>query len=237
MESCRRYAIYYTPPTDSDLAGFGAQWFGWDMAEAREVAGMALDDLPAPRADLTAIPRRYGLHATLKAPFRLAPGADVAALLDAMRVTAAGLTAPQIGGGLQLGVLSGCLALVPARPQPRLDAMAALLVEELDLFRAPLTPQEIARRNPDRLTGAQRALLMRWGYPFTHDQFAFHITLTGPLSPADQRCASQALTPHLAPILSAPFTIHSLTLAGEGSDGMFRELARVALPTRQGGRG
>lgn len=228
MESCRRYAVYFTPPP-GPLADFGAAWLGWDMAEAREVPGPDLPALPVARDQITAQPRRYGLHATLKAPFRLAPGADAAALLDAIRVTAAGLPALVLTGGLELADLSDCLALVPARPQPALDAMAAHLVEELDLFRAPLTPADHARRNPARLTPRQRALLDRWGYPFTHDQFGFHITLTGPLPDRDRQATRAALAPLLSPLLADPFPIASLTLAGEDSNGMFRELARVAL--------
>src|SRR5262245_56841258 len=56
-----RYALYLAPAPGSAWARFGAEWF------AREDASLAQR-------------RRYGFHATLKAPFRLAPGAGVATL-------------------------------------------------------------------------------------------------------------------------------------------------------------
>ncbi|MFN3614080.1 MAG: phosphonate metabolism protein, partial [Rubrimonas sp.] len=68
-----RYAIYYAPEPGSALARAGAAWLGADPAGAPpppiEPAG-----LPRPRAELVSRAARYGLHATLKAPFRLAPG-------------------------------------------------------------------------------------------------------------------------------------------------------------------
>jgi len=67
-----RYAIYWLPEPHSELAGFARGWFGADPDTAlpsgtRELYG--LDEDLAERA--TASPRRYGCHATMKAPFRL----------------------------------------------------------------------------------------------------------------------------------------------------------------------
>ena len=77
MASYRRYAVYYTPPP-GEFADFGASWLGWDAATGREVAQPDLDGLDL--AAMTARARRYGFHATLKAPFRLAEGRDESAL-------------------------------------------------------------------------------------------------------------------------------------------------------------
>lgn len=57
-------------------------------------------------------PRRYGLHATPKAPFRLAPGRSEADLADAVTALAVPL-APAQAAGLTLSRVDGFLALVP----------------------------------------------------------------------------------------------------------------------------
>jgi 2'-5' RNA ligase len=55
-------------------------------------------------------------------------------------------------------------------------------VTGFDSFRAPLTGQDRARRNPDKLAPRQRDYLDRWGYPYVMDEFRFHMTLTGRLN-------------------------------------------------------
>ena len=71
----RRYAIYFAPRPRRALARFGAAWLGWDAEAGADRDGPELAGLPRPRAEIVATPRRYGFHATLKAPFRLARGA------------------------------------------------------------------------------------------------------------------------------------------------------------------
>ena len=68
-----RYAVYWTPPADHPLWRAGCDWLGRD-AERAQV------DRPGegPEA-LTRAPRRYGFHATLKAPMRLRGAADTLA--------------------------------------------------------------------------------------------------------------------------------------------------------------
>ena len=57
-----------------------------------------------------------------------------------------------------------------------------------DSFRPPLSPDDRARRNPDKLTARQRDYLDRWGYPYVMEEFRFHMTLTGRLS-SERRAA------------------------------------------------
>ena len=62
-----RFAIY-DAPIDDALASFGATWLGWDVrigGATRQIDVAGLDDI-------TMTPRKYGFHATLKPPFRLA---------------------------------------------------------------------------------------------------------------------------------------------------------------------
>ena len=79
-----RYAIYFTPPPGSDLHRFGSAVLGYDCVTGAKLtppADIAVDAEEWRR--LTEEPRRYGFHATLKAPFRLAPGTTEAGLIDA----------------------------------------------------------------------------------------------------------------------------------------------------------
>ena len=81
-----RYALYYTPPPDSPLWRFGCAVIGYDSVLGCDVPlalpeGWSTDDWRA----ATTEPRRYGFHATLKAPFRLAAGSTEDDLLEAVR--------------------------------------------------------------------------------------------------------------------------------------------------------
>lgn len=222
MGMWQRYAIYYTPP--APLADFGAVWLGWDVR-----TGKALP-IPSPRIEaLTRGPRRYGLHATLKAPFRLAPDTTEDALWSELAAFAAQQPAILLPAGLRLATLDGFPALIPAGDNPALTDLAAGIVRRFDHHRAPLTPEDRARRQPDRLSQPQRALLERWGYPFVMEEFRFHLTLGARLGPAEGDAVIGSLRLHLAPFLPLPFPIESLTLAGEDREGRFHQIARMPL--------
>lgn len=177
-----RYAVYWTPNHDSALADFGRRWLGRDA----EVPGVTPPPLPVEIhgqdvAALTAAPRRYGFHATLKAPFRLAPGMTEDDLLEGVRDLAASHAVFQLPG-LHIRAIGRFLAFVPSVPSAELQELAAACVTELDRFRAPMTAEEMARRKPESLDEAARLNLERWGYPYVLDTFRFHLTLTGSLS-------------------------------------------------------
>src|SRR5229473_956510 len=87
MDEAGRYAIYFSPEDATALGRFGRQWLGGADARAA-VPGFSLDRL----AEITAEPRRYGFHATLKPPFALAAGSSARELAKRRR---AGLTAAQ----------------------------------------------------------------------------------------------------------------------------------------------
>lgn len=227
MDNCERYAIYYAPPP-GPLSDFGAAWLGWDAQAGRTVAHPDVPGLPAPVAELTQRPRKYGFHATLKPPFRLAPGRRGADLAEDVGLLAARL-APVRLQGVQLDRIGRFLALTPRGDVGPLAELAGAVVTGLDAHRAPLTADEVARRRPDRLNPRQRANLDRWGYPFVLEEFHFHLTLTGPLDDAQARATRAALAPVLAPILPAPFDIAHICLFGEGADGRFRLIHRYAL--------
>jgi hypothetical protein len=81
----------------------------------------------------------------LKAPLRLASGCTEAAFLDACRSLASALPRVAIGP-LQVTPIGRFIALTPAAASTDLMLLAAECVASLDPFRAPLTEQELARR-------------------------------------------------------------------------------------------
>ncbi len=187
-----------------------------------------LSGLPQPVEALTATPRKYGFHGTLKPPFHLAPGRDAAMLADAVGSLAARL-APVTLPGLAFQPIGGFLALVPEGDTAPLAALASEVVRGLDRFRAPADAAEIARRRPERLSDRQRAHLAKWGYPYVMDEFRFHLTLTGNVGAEAARATAEVLRPVLAPLLPRPFEVNALCLFGEAADGRFHLLHRYTL--------
>ena len=224
----RRYAIYYTPP-DGPLARFGAAWLGWNIALGQsEPHPEGITGLPAPIAQLSETPRRYGFHATIKPPFRLAQGAQPEALNDALTSFCA-TRAPVTLDGIGLARLGRFLAIVPTGNTDALDRLAADTVRQLDPFRAALTPAEVARHTHPRMNAAQSENLHLWGYPHVMDQFRWHMTLTGKRPAPEATRTQAALAPVLAPLLSRPLVIDALSLVGEDSDGFFHFIHRAPL--------
>lgn len=225
MEQMKRYAIYYAPPAGA-FAQAAAAWLGWDVQAGCSVAQPAIP-LPRPLAEVTAEPRKYGFHGTIKPPFRLAEGARFADLDAACADMAQSLPRVDLVG-LQMVMLQQFLALVPQDDITALTALAADIVQTLEPFRAPLTEAEIARRRPDRLTLRQIELLHRYGYPYVLEEFRFHLTLSGPLGP-DEAAVTQAAQAHFAGLIPAPFALHDICLFGEDHTGLFHLLRRYPL--------
>ena len=232
MRDILRWAVYYAPKMNSALARFGSDWLGWDAQAGRPREGLDVPGLPAPREEITAAPRRYGLHGTLKPPFVLAsdrvPGA-----LDA-EITALAEDFAPFDLPLGLAALGDFLALTPTRPVPELERLAEACVTRLDGFRAPPGPEEIARRRPDRLSARQRENLALWGYPYVLEEFRFHVTLTGPLGEEARAAAARALAPVLAGMLAKSCRVEDICLFGEDREGLFHLLKRFPFPSGPG---
>ncbi len=223
----QRYAIYYTPKP-SPLAEFGAAWLGWDMAAGKTCPHLMLNGLPISVNEITATPRKYGMHGTIKPPFFLAQGTSFAALQDALATLCATLPAVTLPA-LTLERLGSFLALKISGDQSPLAQIAADTVKTLDIFRAHPTEAELSRRRQSNLSTRQEELLAQWGYPYVMDEFRFHITLTGRLSQNDLDRTAAVLSPVLTPLITSPFLVNNLTLVGQDSDGMFHEIQRYAL--------
>jgi len=173
-----RYAIYYAPAQGSSLDQFGTEMLGYDawIGAALPFPGDVVERIPDWR-ELSDDPRKYGFHATLKAPMTLADGKSEKMLLAACAEFANAMrTIPMIAP--VVNSISGFLAVIPAEKSSALQQLAADAVRAFDGFRAPLTAEERARRNPQRLTPRQVDYLDRWGYPYVMEEYRFHMTLT-----------------------------------------------------------
>ncbi len=214
----KRYAVYYAP-REGVFADRAAEWLS---------GGHGVMGLPRPALDMTVDPRRYGFHGTIRAPFRLGDGRDVATLRATVADLAARL-APVVCTGLRLENMHGFLALTPMGCEAALLDMGVAVIEATNALRAPLTAPEIARRRPESLTPRQRALLDQWGYPHVMEEFRFHLTLTDRLPKAEVAAVMAVLSVHFAPVLPRPFVIEDLCLFGEDSAGAFHLMDRYAL--------
>lgn len=180
----RRYAIYYAPAPDTVWWRFGAHWLGRDERTGAAVPQALPPQWAAEELErITAEPRRYGFHATLKAPFRLHDGVTEEALLERVKWLARSLQ-PVALGTLVPVMMDGFVALVPASPNPALNALAETCVTELDDLRAPLSQADMERRRFGQLDTRGRELLERYGYPHVLERFRFHMTLSGPVDTA-----------------------------------------------------
>ncbi len=121
------------------------------------------------------------------------------------------------------------LALVPDEAPAALLALEAACVTELDSFRAPAAPEDIARRRAAGLDATEDANLARWGYPYVLDRFRFHMTLTGPLEPLTRAPVRQALAEALEPLVAEPLPVADICRFAEAADGRFHLVARYPL--------
>ena len=177
-----RYAIYFVPAADTALYRFGAAALGYDCFTGADIP--TLDALPVDAGtwrELTHEPRRYGFHATLKAPFHLAAGRTEAELIEEFEEFARAIdSAPSIEPAVRL--LQSFVAIVPATARAELGRLAASCVTHFDGFRASLTGADRNRRLAAHLTEQQVEHVERWGYPYVFEDFRFHMTLTGALT-------------------------------------------------------
>lgn len=205
----QRYAIYWTPEPDSNFAAFGKSWFA-------APASFGLSSDLAARAVKS--PARYGLHATLKAPFRLHDGARESDLQQALDSFCAVRRAPK-GGALMLARFQGYLGLVLSRKTSDIDWLAAECVTGFDRFRAPLDESDRDRREHHRLSPAEASFFETFGYPYVLSEFQFHVSLAGPLDDGELGQVAEALEPHVAPFMKEKLKIQSLSLLGEANGG------------------
>ena len=207
-----RYAIYFSPAKDHPLTEAASRWLGRNA-----FSGAQHDDHGA-YAEMTEEPRRYGFHATLKAPFELSEKyseADLVAALEQFAASQSVFDIPRV----VIGALGPFFALVPDRTYQPLQDFAAEIVDHFDRFRAPLSETDIARRRPQNLTESQRQNLSLWGYPHVMDDFHFHMTLTGRIDESDAPAIQDVLSTKFSEFVDRPLTISGLALFVEETRG------------------
>jgi putative phosphonate metabolism protein len=218
----KRYALYFAPPRGL-LADAAARWLGRDAE-----TGARCTQPTSMLEPLTLSARRYGFHATLKAPFRLAEGLTKEDLIAAVDVFAA-TKRPIVLEGLQVASIGGFLALIPEGDTTELNAFAASVVEQFERFRAPMTEAERSRRNPDCLTPRQCELLDAYGYPYVLDEFLFHMTLTDRLNPDQDALLRPLAEKTFAKVIPRPLAIEHLVVFGEAEEGIFHHIHRAKV--------
>ena len=227
-----RYAIYFSPAKHSPWWDFGAQWLGRDECDDQPLAQPVLTQIGLTDLNsITAEPRRYGFHATLKAPFHLREGLSLDDLVARVQALAAELRPVNLGP-LQLVTLGDFVALTPLTATEALAALAAACVVELDDLRAPLTEAELARRRVEQLNAREQELLRQYGYPHVLERFRLHFTLSGPVPSATAWSVMLAVTQPVAKLnRSAPMLLDRLCLFAETAPGQpFRRLVDAELP-------
>lgn len=224
-----RYAIYYAPAADDVLWRMASAWLGRDAYDGGaltrpQVPGLHDLDLDA----LTAAPRGYGFHATLKAPFELIADRAEAELLAFAAAFARRQPAFEVP--IAPAALGRFLAFRLETPSPQMDALAEACVKEFDTFRAPLSDHDLARRRKSQLTPQQDERLTTWGYPYVFNDFRFHMTLTGAIADDAVRArVLAALQEHFAEIPRTHRFDGVALFKQERRDGPFNVLQRFAF--------
>jgi putative phosphonate metabolism protein len=209
-----RVAAYYAPQPDDALFGAGAAWLGRDPQNGAPVAQPDVPNI----AEVTAEPRLYGFHATLKPPMRPADNcrwSDIVAAAAELADRTAAFDLPR----LAVADVFGFLALRETVPCPPLQALADDCVERLDPFRAPTSETELARRRRAGLSARQDAMLVRWGYPYVFDTWFFHMTLTRRLNAEEKGFYQPAAEACLARALALPRRVTDISLFVQSAPG------------------
>jgi hypothetical protein len=209
-----RVALYYAPAVDDPLWQRACQWLG---RNPETNASVNQPDLPQIAA-ITASPRLYGFHATLKPPMRLKPSATCQQAIDAAHEVAAGIS-PFTLPTLQVADLDGFLALRETRESMTLQALCDACVAGLDHLRAPSDEAELARRRRHGLSRAEEAMLTRWGYQHVFATWTFHMTLTRRLDADEKEIYFGAASDWFATALAQPREVAEIAVFTEAEDG------------------
>jgi hypothetical protein len=179
-----RYAVYFVPNIEQQWWAQASHWLG-RCAVSQQFSAQPLIAEVSPKrfAEFTAHPRRYGFHATMRAPFVLASEYQPSDLIRHVSALCQDLK-PFVLPRLRVTLLEQFLALVPERDVPQITLLEQQCVTQLNDFAEPLGPEDLIRRRSAGLSSHEDALLLRWGYPYVLDRFRFHCSLTGALTKA-----------------------------------------------------
>lgn len=214
-----RFAIYYAPSATTPLWAKAVEWLGRDPLSGQTIAGPLAGTTRDALFDRSVSARRYGFHATIKAPMTLADGVTRNALEDALSAFAAE-TEPVAIGRLKLSLIDGFLALVPAQQSAQLTDFANQVVETFEPFRAQPSAAERERRlKGGHLSPRQVELMDRFGYPYVFEQFRLHMTLTDRLPEHEREAYMRAAAAHFGALAEAETMLDRLVLFHEPEPG------------------
>ncbi len=230
----RRFAIYFAPPPGSELEAFGRSWLGRDHITGEPVDRPRLEGLDhAEQTLITRSARHYGFHATLKAPFELAPGRCADELYASVREFAV-VRQPFEVPSLELAKISRWIAYTLSVPCKAMNQLAADCVRDFEKFRALLSEADIERRRKSGLSARQDQQLLAFGYPHIFEDFHFHMTLAGPLSTAQQNRIHDLLLTVAPPLGKAALVVDALSIYEQADrDQPFIQTVRLPLGARQ----
>jgi hypothetical protein len=226
-DAVSRFALYFIPERGGPLHNLGSALLGRDLYTGKHLPHPAIPGLSPERVhELTADARRYGLHATVKPPFHLAPGFGPEDVIYRLREFCRGRTVPDLPR-LGLARTGNWYALMPSRDTPEerraleaLESMAEEAVRAFDIFRAPPVEAELARRRKAGLSPRQESCLQRWGYPYLFGDYQFHMTLTGSVRDAPEAaCLETFFTEYFRPVLTRATRIAGLTVCVQKDQG------------------
>ncbi len=214
-----RFAIYHAPGAEDPLWARANEWLGRDPLSGAGLDGAIPGLSREALARRTVSARRYGFHATIKAPMALAAG-RTREELEEMLAGFAAASVPVAIGRLRLALIDGFLALVPADQPDELTAFAGAVVEAFDGFRAPASEADRARRIANgNLTPRQVELMDRYGYPYVFEQFQMHMTLTDRLPEGERALYMEAAAAHFGPLVERDMVLDRLVLFHEPEAG------------------
>lgn len=219
-----RYALYFSPAPDSPWWQAGASWLGRDPMHAGKVQQGHIPGVPdILLSGLTAEARRYGFHATLKAPFNLLESFHEADLIS--MASAFARVQPVISiSEMQIRMMGDFLALRPHGNEAEINALAMRCVSFFDMLRSAPDAAYLAKRRHAGLSARQESLLQQWGYPYTEEEYRFHLTLSDDLSDTDadlHYALRKAAEDQFGKLMEvAPLTIDALTIFREERPGL-----------------
>jgi hypothetical protein len=219
-----RAALYWVPALNDPLFALGSAWLGRDAETGAAVKQPDIRGI----ADITAAASRYGLHATLRPPMRLATGWEE--FCEAAHGVAASCTAFALPP-LEVFTIGGFIALRESVPCPPLRVLADRCVEATERHRLRPRAEELARRRAAGLTPRQDALLESFGYPYVFDEWFFHITLTRRLTTEEMAWMRPLVEAHFAPVLAGPRMVEDVCICTQ-DDGDFLIAERIAFRGR-----
>jgi hypothetical protein len=217
-----RYAIYFCPSSDSALGCLGRDWLA-ASTDAPELPGISTER----RNALLVKVRRYGWHATIRAPFMPMDHvtyADVRRAVTSVAHARASFELP-----LHIHRLAGFLALRPCIDGIAPRQLAATCLKSLLPLCTPLSNEVLDRRSVG-LDADEVTLLQDYGYPYVLDRYRFHLTLSAPATESEEHAMRHWLAPRVAELPS--MQVDALSICREVTpDGVFELVERIPLCT------